>query len=296
MSVEGNILTQDLARMVNSGKTGQPLSQNDAVRGVQLAVASHMTSEDYAEAKFKLSHGGKSRAEWKALHDARDLEEQQAQAEAAMRAPYLAAIPADIKADSELIGARAELSRFNAWVAATQADLSELMVARGRLLTMIDAPKHIGASVGDKIAGMAKSLLSSLGLDRGADVADAVELERERIELEQTAEAARQALPEIEGRIAIKQMHVETLEVRRGEFIDPILGELLEASGIHPRIEKLRTELAALEKLANDFGGERGDYGSQPHQGIWKEFADKLANDPRAKCEVKLLAKAGLLN
>jgi hypothetical protein len=55
--------------------------------------------------------------------------------------------------------------------------------------------------VGDKIKNMAASLLSSLGVDRGADASAAIELERKRIELAQTAQAAQQAMPELESRI-----------------------------------------------------------------------------------------------
>jgi hypothetical protein len=98
-------------------------------------------------------------------------------------------------------------------------------------------------------------------LDRGNDLSEAIALEQKRVELETTAQAARAALPSIEERIAEKRIHVETLQGRRSEFIDPVLGEILEASGIHSRIEALRIELAALENVADDFGGDRGLYG-----------------------------------
>jgi hypothetical protein len=42
-----------------------------------------------------------------------------------------------------------------------------------------------------------------------------------------------------------------------------LLGEILEASRLHPRIEKMRGETAELEKLDNDFGGESGIHGKR---------------------------------
>jgi hypothetical protein len=83
-------------------------------------------------------------------------------------------------------------------------------------------------------------------------------------------------------------LRLKRLKGRRSEFIDPVLGEILEDSGIHSRIEKLRDEVAALENIANDFGGDRGPYGSQARKGQCKEFADALIKDPRAECKLKL--------
>jgi hypothetical protein len=42
----------------------------------------------------------------------------------------------------------------------TQDELTELLVARSRLVEMIEAPKLVDNSVGDKIKGMANSLLA----------------------------------------------------------------------------------------------------------------------------------------
>jgi hypothetical protein len=288
MSISGNILTQDLARMIDSGVSGQPLSHTEKTRDATLAVASRMTPDQYSDAKFKLAHHGMSPEEWRALQNARKAEEQREQAEAKIRAPYLAAIPSHIEAAKDLYGPRAELSRFNAWLQNTQEDMKELLAARGRLLTMIDAPSIVGKNLGDKINRMVDCLLSSAGIDRGDNVSEAVALEQKRIELEQTAEAARQALPAFESRIATKKMEIETLQGRRDEFVDPCLLEILEESGLMDRREKLRAELSALDKLAGDFAGDHGAYGSQEHQGQWKAFADALAKDPRAKCLVKL--------
>jgi hypothetical protein len=250
MSTTNTFLGDVLRQTLDAGVA--PLSHNPTILNHELRADSARLSRDngeaYDEFAFRRQHGltrqqhAERNAAW-----ARQAREEE------ILAPMEGEPPASVPHSRSLPKARAAHFRMAAWLQTERDALAELERAKSRLDEMIAAPTKASETVSAKIKSMAGSLLASLGMDRGDSVDAAVEAERERIELEQTAAAAKAAQPEILARIEVARMRVMRLEERLVEFHSAAVREAIERSGIEGIIAAAEERVERLKEAASEF-------------------------------------------
>ena len=224
-----SIMLNDLARMARDGSApliGRPITEPSALE----------------RANFMLTHNNMTPEQWQ--ESQRQLQREAIEDKILME--YRGEIPGNVVADVRgLRGARCEWVRFKAWLARTTAELSELESTKARLSDIMSAPDKTAGVIGALISRTAAFLLGKGGADD--DATERLELDKKLAAERHRSQAAAEALPEIERQIEVKQMQVEALQSREGEFLNPAMQDLLEASGVAKLLARRRAEVLALE-------------------------------------------------
>ena len=278
-----SILIADLARMGRDGGApliGRPNVEPSVLEEVAFREKNGMSRADFAE---------------------RERQRKREAAEDQILNFYRGPIPGDVVADVRgLRGARLEFARFKAWLSRTAGELAELESTRSKLNDIIEAPTKTAGGIAALVKRTASLLIGNSSADIDAD--ERLNLDRRLAAERHRAEAARQALPEVEAQIAAKQMQAELLQSRESEFLNPLMQDLLEASGVAKLLARRRAEVARLELIIKDCDRDfpRSYYDDRPsHPEVcdiswhhsWRDIAGALRSDPRAEVG-KLLPKA----
>jgi hypothetical protein len=94
------------------------------------------------------------------------------------------------------------------------------------------------------------------GLADSNEGTDRDEMDREPAAQKHRAEAAQQALTEVNELIERKMLQLKRLREREREFLDPAIDEAFAASGARKILDRLRAELAAVENAVERFKAE----------------------------------------
>ena len=279
-----SIMLNDLARMARDGSApliGRPITEPSALE----------------RANFMLTHNNMTPEQWQ--ESQRQLQREAIEDKILME--YRGEIPGNVVADVRgLRGARCEWVRFKAWLARTTAELSELESTKARLSDIMSAPDKTAGVIGALISRTAAFLLGKGGADD--DATERLELDKKLAAERHRSQAAAEALPEIERQIEVKQMQVEALQSREGEFLNPAMQDLLEASGVAKLLARRRAEVLALESIIrdcdrdfpwdyyNDHRPKHSEVCDIEWRHTWRDVAGALRSDPRAEVG-KLLPK-----
>lgn len=155
--------------------------------------------------------------------------------------------------------ARAMLARYVAWKKKISDELADLQAQRARLQGFIDAPGETTATIKSAIRRTADWLLG-----KGDDNSDGKSRRAldEKLAMEtHRADAAREALPELELKLDVAARRMEALEGREGEFLKPAIAEVAEEARLP---ERFLQKAAELEEIASLIYGHAQALGLAP--------------------------------
>jgi hypothetical protein len=234
MTISNTIFQNDLARLAHSGEgqlVGRPSTDNDVL----------------ADDAFRREHG-MSRADFAAR--ARLWERERAEAD--ITRDVDGDIPNNVDADVRgLSGGRREWARYCAWLHQTREQLAQLESVKAHLDRLIAAPTEMAETIAQSVTATAKRLVKGLaGDDEGAE---RDEMDRKLAAQRHKAQAAQEAMKDVDSRIGAKELQLKRLREREAEFLEPAIDEAFAASGARKIVERKRAELAAVEKAVKSF-------------------------------------------
>jgi hypothetical protein len=155
---------------------------------------------------------------------------------------------------------QARLARFHSWRLQIQRTASELQTKRAEFERMMEAPKHTESALKGEVRRTAARLM-------GRDVGGAGEgirkaLEDRLSEDRHRAEAAREALPELDKQIEVAELRLKRINERESEFLHPAIVEAADRIGLGKLYLKKIAELRAVTDLIFGLREVVGGYGS----------------------------------
>ena len=213
MSLVNSIFGNDLARLAREGGSDTQL------------IGRPMTDPNgLIEADFVLRHG-MSRARYSEMMAAHRRQEFEDGAVRDLRGEP----PEDICNTRGLGPKRARYARYFHWRLQIQRELSEVQSKRAELEAMIAAPSETEAK---RKASVKRTAAFLMGREQASDE-DAGKTLTERLMVEQhRADAAREALPEIEAALDVAQLRLAAINEREGSFCIPPWSRLPKRPGL----------------------------------------------------------------
>jgi len=154
---------------------------------------------------------------------------------------------------------RALFARYSSWRHREEKRLSELETRKSEMEAMIAAPAATEAEIRTAVRTAAAALM---GRDGGGSSVSRKVLD-DRLSLERhTAEAAQEALVELENMIEGANLRVARLNEREAEFLNPAMAEVADDIGLGELYLKKIAELREVSALIFGLGQVAGGYGS----------------------------------
>lgn len=172
--------------------------------------------------------------------------------------------PKDICNTRGLGPKRARYARYHHWRLNVQKELSDVQTKKAELESIIATP---GETEVKRKASVRKTAAFLMGREQASDE-DAGKTLTERLMVEQhRAEAAREALPEIEAALDVAQLRLAAINEREGEFLNPALVEIAEEAGLGKlymqKIKELRAVTDVLFGLTATVGWGYGIHSAE---------------------------------
>lgn len=247
MSLASNILSGYIRRM---GRNGD---------GPKL-IGRPATGPALADGEFYLEHG-MTREQWGEMISQRNREERESLDVADLEGEPPAESLGSWVARGNVLPQRMRLARFVAWRDRESSKLAVLVKARAKLVDIVGAPVETQRRIGEIIKTGASRLLAAIGSNADDVLHDDAISRRvldERLSAQRhRADAAREAMADLDQRITVAQRRVTRLSERESEFVRPALIEYADAvfTDIYlTKVAELRKALLPLLGL-NDYLG-----------------------------------------
>jgi hypothetical protein len=249
MDAGSSIFRADMARMLRDRPQEKTLVGRPIVDPIAVE-----------EANFRLDHGGMTRAQWNEhFAEIRRNDERDALVADTQGEPPECETPG-------LSPQRSLYARYAAWHLQARKQVEVLEARRAQFEAMIAAPAATEAEIRGVVRRAADRLL---GRVQGGDGNGDRKSLGERLESEKYgAEAAQEALPELEGQIENARLRVRKLDEREDEFLGPAIAEVAEAAGLGKLYLKKIAELREIVELILGLSTVAGGYGSGFGNGI----------------------------
>jgi hypothetical protein len=197
------------------------------------------------ELNFRRQHNGMTRAEWAekvrpfSAHDESDE----------VHTFDLEGEPPDGICNARgLSPQRARLARYHAWRMQEERKQSDLQTLKAKMQSIIDVPAATEAEIKREVKRTASFLMGREPTD-GADIAKRRRLDDRLASERHAAEAAREALAEIERKTKIGELRLSRLNRRESEFVHPALIEVAEELGLGKLYLKKIAELREVTEI-----------------------------------------------
>jgi hypothetical protein len=270
----GNQLLGDLARMYENGPP-------------QLGARVSYDPDVLAEVAFRDRHG-MTRAQWQERERIRARQDFETRA--------VANIEQELDAITATgVTARKRFEMFHACLVRERDKLAELESRRDGFQGLVAAPAVTQNKIRDAVAATKKWLLG--GGDEPAICRQA--LDAELASATHRAQAAAEAIAEVDAQIEVARLRGERLAEAEKEFLHAAVREVVETSGLLQVLARKRGEVRALERLlgsAADYYGYGNSVNVEPEhvemkwRHSWHEIAEAIRENPTADI-AKLLPK-----
>lgn len=245
MSSTNNIFVGDLSQMMES----------------QVTLSERVSTDPKVldEVAFRDAHGGMSRATWAArvAHWRTDNEQ-------VGTLSGLQGEPPEFDLRAKLSPQRARYARYSRWVLRERKNLEGLEAKKAEFEAMIAAPAATQAEIRGLIRQAADRLLGRGKVQVSAGARK--QFDDTLAEQKLAAEAASEALPELERQIETARQRVNHLIQREDEFLKPAMIEIAEDLGLGQvymdRLRQFREVfdlIAGLAAVAGEYGGALGN-------------------------------------
>lgn len=217
-------------------------------------------SPEMVEATFHLEHG-MSREQWKEMRRVLDQEQRDGIVVADLEGEPPAETVGSWIARGNVPPQRIRLARFVAWREREASAFSDLVKARARLMDVVQAPIDTQRRIGEVIKAGASRLLAAIA-GKVEDALDDDAISRrvldERLQAQRhRADAAREAIVELDLKIAAAQLRVAKLAEREREFLRDAIIEYADAvfaATYLAKVAELRNALLPILGLCSYLG------------------------------------------
>jgi hypothetical protein len=227
-----------------------------------------------AELAFMDAHGGMTREQY--------AKRERMWAEDDRKAKILEPVdhtepPESIKVTGKFLPARHRFVKYMMWRQQHAEDIGRLEAERRRLTAMIEAPAQVRTKLSELVKAGARALL---GGGETADGAEHAKAQAELADAEYRAQAAKQALADLDAQIGTKQMQHKRLMERENEFLQPAIIE--QADTLKQRYIDAVDEL---RRVLVEMAAARGAKLDVTLPDFWSKAAMCGQDDPLAKYE-----------